>query len=279
MGGMDDLEIYYREYLPYVGAIWLSLLTVRFIWTKISPSIVPLPAHIGEEKKNNTRLSILYLLQLVGSVVFGEYVSRGQKWRLDYDECFVGWTPDLKIDEGVQWFYCWQLAFYCYLLTVLFLEEKKKDFVVMGIHHVITILLVSGAIVGRVQYIGAVLMLSFDKCDVLLEAAKIFNRLEWHATAASTFVLFVLAWIVYRVIEYPIYIIYAASRAHIIAGREVPAAPPSTILLAIIYVMQVYWSYFIIKKVIGFAKKGIKDGDDPRESDFKEFKEKQKKGN
>eukprot|EP01118_Nematostelium_gracile_P019061 TRINITY_DN8697_c0_g1_i1.p1 TRINITY_DN8697_c0_g1~~TRINITY_DN8697_c0_g1_i1.p1 ORF type:complete len:290 (+),score=52.38 TRINITY_DN8697_c0_g1_i1:42-872(+) len=275
---MGQLESFVASHIPSIGMIMIALFFVRYVWTIISPKVIPLPSHLGTEKKNNTRLSLLYLLQLIGSVLFGEYITRGQPWRLDYDQSFANWHPDMIIEEGVEWYYCWQIAFYAYQLCNLFIEERKKDFIVMGLHHVITIILVSMAVLGKVHYIGAVLMLSFDKSDVLLESAKIFNRLEFDKTSVFFFILFVISWIVYRVIEYPLYIISAAIRSESIAKRLVPVAYTSSILLIAIYFMQVYWSYFIIKKVIGFIKKGIKDdGGDPREEDFKEKKEKPKK--
>jgi hypothetical protein len=65
------------------------------------------------------------------------------------------------------------------------MDEKKKDFVAMFSHHVVTILLVILSGLGNMHRVGAVIMLTFDICDILLEMAKISHKVKLHDVSHS----------------------------------------------------------------------------------------------
>jgi hypothetical protein len=84
-------------------------------------------------------------------------------------------------------YYTYCLSFYFYGVTTVIMDEKKKDFFAMFAHHVATILLVVISGLGNMHRIGAVIMLTFDICDVFLELAKLSHKLKCHNVRNSSF--------------------------------------------------------------------------------------------
>jgi hypothetical protein len=235
-------------------------------------------AKIGDETWKNVVGSVYYLTTLVLSLCFGEFITRGAVWRQDYDYCFIGYSEKTDVEWGLRLYYSYAFSFYLFSLVCLFLDEKKKDFAAMALHHVVTLFLIWASAVGNMHKIGAIIMLSFDKSDILLEGAKICNRLKLHNSAGSLFVMFVVSWLNYRVYSYPVHVLGAVFRSQSLTETPIPHLHSCTFLLVIIWLLQLYWSWFIIKKVITIVKKGVADGgDDPREDNFKEHREKKKR--
>lgn len=257
--------------LPNVVIVIGILFILRTLFKKVG--IWFITAEIGLERKRNVVDSIFYVSTLLFSVVFGEYFTSQELWRHDYDHCFVGFPNRQENNWGLEAYYVYGIAFYTFSFLCLFLDEKKKDFNAMILHHIVTILLILVSGLGGMHRIGAVIMISFDKSDILLESAKICNRLKLHNSAAIFFVLFVISWIIYRVYDYPRYVLSSVFRAQQLSDSLVPQYEFCVVSLCVIYLLQIYWSWFIIKKLITMYKKGITAGEDPREDSFKEHEE------
>jgi len=257
--------------LPNVVIVIGFLFILRTLFKKVG--IWFISAEIGLERRRNVVDSIFYVSTLLFSVVFGEYFTGQELWRHDYDHCFVGFPNRQENNWGLEAYYVYGIAFYTFSFLCLFLDEKKKDFNAMILHHIVTILLILVSGLGGMHRIGAVIMISFDKSDILLESAKICNRLKLHNSAAVFFVLFVISWIIYRVYDYPRYVLSSVFRAQQLSDSPVPQYEFCVVSLCVIYLLQIYWSWFIIKKLITMYKKGITAGEDPREDSFKEHEE------
>lgn len=255
--------------LPHVFTCLTVLFLLRTLFKFLAKYTLSSISEIREETWHNVVSSVFYLITLLFSVAFGEYISRGTIWRENNDHCFTGY-PDEIISWGMKAYYTYSISFYLFSVVCLFLDEKKKDFTAMLVHHLVTIFLVGASAAGGMHRIGIIIMLSFDKSDILLEAAKICNRMKLHNCAATFFVFFVASWINFRVYSYPVYVLSSASRAEMLAGHSIPYYNLCFASLVVIWALQMYWSWFIVKKVIVMAKKGVTAGDDPREATFKE---------
>jgi len=269
----DSFEI---GFSPVNVSIVVGILFIaRVLFKTFGPRFIS--AEMGEERRNNVVDSIFYVFTLVFSVGFGEYFTREEAWRQDYDHCFIGFPNRQNINWGLQAYYVYGISFYTFSCICLFIDEKKKDFNAMLLHHVVTIMLILVSGMGGMLRIGAVIMISFDKSDILLETAKICHRFKLHNSAATFFVMFVASWIKYRVYEYPVYVIYSVFRAEQFSDLPLPYFDLCKVCLCVIYVLQIYWSWFIIVKLYTMYKKGVTAGDDPREDTFKEHQEIRKK--
>jgi hypothetical protein len=79
----------------------------------------------------------------------------------------------------------------------------------MVIHHIVTVLLVTGSFLTGHFRVGAVFMLTFDPADVPLHVAKQCKYLGWQTLADVNFVVFMVVFFVTRVIFYP-YLVWSA---------------------------------------------------------------------
>eukprot|EP01114_Cavostelium_apophysatum_P009230 TRINITY_DN22332_c0_g1_i2.p1 TRINITY_DN22332_c0_g1~~TRINITY_DN22332_c0_g1_i2.p1 ORF type:complete len:152 (+),score=14.83 TRINITY_DN22332_c0_g1_i2:422-877(+) len=149
-------------------------------------------------------------------------------------------------------------------MVVLF-ENRKKDFVAMFVHHCIT--LVTLFLAGYIECyrMPIVIMLLFDQCDVVLEVAKLFNKCKEDLLATGTFAFFVLVWMRNRLYYYPRYIIPMCMNAEVVSGHEIPYHKVHIGIILMLCVLNIYWSYFIIRKlIVTLGKNGMASGD-PRE--------------
>jgi len=217
--------------LVVIGLLFLA----RFLFKTFGPRFIS--SDFGEETRRNVIDSIFYVFTLLFSVCFGEYFTREEVWRQDYDHCFIGFPDRQSINWGLQAYYVYGISFYTFSCICLFIDEKKKDFTAMLLHHIVTILLILVSGIGGMHRIGAVIMISFDKSDILLETAKICNRLKLHNSATTFFVMFVLSWINYRVYEYPRFVLYSVFRAPQLSDSPVPFFELCEVCLCIIYIL------------------------------------------
>ena len=88
-------------------------------------------------------------------------------------------TVPKVISHELKVYYTYCISFYLYGVITTLIDEHKKDFVAMLLHHIVTIGLIYMSACGNMHRIGAVIMLTFDICDILLEAATISHRVKF----------------------------------------------------------------------------------------------------
>ena len=92
------------------------------------------------------------------------------------------WTPhpySQANNASLHLFYLVQLAIWidtCF--SHCFIEERHKDYVMMYVHHLVTILLVWGSYSNNYMRVGVVVLFLHDFSDVFLDLLKIFNYLK-----------------------------------------------------------------------------------------------------
>jgi len=210
--------------------------------------------------------SLFYVLCLITAVTFGEMTTGSEPWRTDYVLCYVGWPSQQVHSYGIKLYYTFCFSFYMYSLILLFVEEKKKDFFAMALHHIVTMITIF--LSGYVEHyrIGVCIMMLFDYCDIALEVAKLFNKTKEDTACILTFTAFVILWTRNRLYLYPFYILPSVVNAEVLSNHEVPYHKVHIGILSIIFFLQLYWSYFIVKKLVTLSKTGIKNtGGDPRD--------------
>ncbi|VDM22263.1 unnamed protein product [Hydatigera taeniaeformis] len=77
--------------------------------------------------------------------------------------------PHHKMSRCIFWYYMVELAYYVSGLIWVFLEVKRKDFIVMLTHHVVTVALIAFSYLTNYFRIGSVIMLLHDSADFWLE--------------------------------------------------------------------------------------------------------------
>ena len=126
------------------------------------------------------------------------------------------------ITNDVWWYYMLSLSFYWALLFSVFEDIKRKDFLEMMIHHIITILLLVLSWTCNLVRVGTLVLVIHDCADIFLESAKMMKYIKWQRTCDILFGIFTLTWIGTRLVMYPFWIL----NRYLISFRipiEVPA--------------------------------------------------------
>ncbi|KAA0172953.1 hypothetical protein FNF27_05590 [Cafeteria roenbergensis] len=113
-------------------------------------------------------------------------------------------------------FYAAQLAVWIYTgFVCAFLDERKKDFLVMMAHHVITVALVGFSASHNFIAIGLIVLWVHDVSDIFVDLLKITNYFGLHGLKGMlivelSFASCLVAWVYFRLFQYPAVCLRAA---------------------------------------------------------------------
>ncbi|XP_065875912.1 ceramide synthase 1 LOH3-like [Euphorbia lathyris] len=108
--------------------------------------------------------------------------------------------------------YMYAAGFYTYsIFALIFWETRRSDFGVSMSHHVATVILIVLSYILRFARIGSVVLALHDASDIFLEITKMSKYSGAEAMASFAFILFVLSWIILRLIYYPFWILWSTS--------------------------------------------------------------------
>ncbi|RHY32482.1 hypothetical protein DYB32_002530 [Aphanomyces invadans] len=174
----------------------------------------------------------------------------------------------------------WQLAIWIYTaFSCKFLEEVRKDYLIMMTHHVVTIALVTWSFAMGFLPVGVLVLLLHDASDVPLDLLKMANylKLEDRKGFFVTEVLFAImlsVWVYFRVYLYPAKLIYTSfwenreacclpHEAHDLNVVFPYPGPPSwlafNILLGSLYLLHIWWTFLILRLLKGVLTKSVHD--------------------
>jgi ceramide synthetase len=190
------------------------------------------------------------------------------------DALWAGWPPRATFAShttpAFRRYWCAEAAWYLASLAMLFVwEHRRSDFGAMAAHHVITVALIAGATLARLERPGAAVMALHDPADVFLEAAKIASYAGWHRLATACFACLVAVWAVTRLGVLPA-IAYDgwARSASLAAAPRIPAARPLCALLFVLVGLHLFWFRLILRIAVSqLVAGGGRVTQDVRESD------------
>lgn len=171
-----------------------------------------------------------------------------------------------SIHNDIWWYYMISMAFYWSLTFSHFLDNKRKDFWQMFIHHVLTLVLIALSWICNLHRVGSLVLIVHDFADILLEAAKFLKYANLQKACDIIFGLFTISWIVTRLGMYP-RIIYSST---VEAPQILPMYPVYYIfnsLLIMLLVLHFIWTYMILQVVVQTIKAGQMEGDVRSSSD------------
>ena len=179
---------------------------------------------------------------------FGMYSLWDKPWLWDMRECWWHY-PYHSYDNDVWWYYMIEMTFYWSLCVSQFFDVKRKDFWEMFIHHVTTIALMAFSWTCNLTRVGTLVLAVHDVADVFLEAAKMFKYAEKQRVCDALFGTFTVTWIITRLGVYPTWILYSTTIQAPQLLEMFPAYYFFNLLLSILLVLHVIWTYFILKIV------------------------------
>ncbi|KAG8452729.1 hypothetical protein GDO86_004501 [Hymenochirus boettgeri] len=167
-------------------------------------------------------------------------------WFWDTRQCWYNY-PYQPLTSGLYYYYIMQLAFYWSLMFSQFTDIKRKDFLIMFVHHLATISLISFSYVNNMVRVGTLVMCLHDASDFSLEAAKLTNYAKYQRLCDSFFLFFALVFVTTRLVIYPLWILNTT----MFESWELIGPYPSwwlfNGLLLILQVLHIIWSYLIIR--------------------------------
>ncbi|KAK3037116.1 hypothetical protein RJ639_031535, partial [Escallonia herrerae] len=120
--------------------------------------------------------------------------------------------PDQKMKLKLKGLYLFSAGFYIYsIFTLVFWETRRSDFKVSMGHHISTIILLLLSYTFRFARVGSVILALHEGSDVFLQFGKISKYCGFERIASFSFVLFVMSWLILRLIYYPFWILWSTS--------------------------------------------------------------------
>nr|GEV50334.1 LAG1 longevity assurance homolog 3-like [Tanacetum cinerariifolium] len=171
---------------------------------------------IGTEERNKKiqkfKESAWKCVYYLSAEIFALAITYHEPWLTNTNNFWVGpgtqrW-PDQKAKLKLKGLYMYTAGFYMYsIFALIFWETRRSDFGVSMGHHVATLVLITTSYVTRFVRIGSVVLALHDASDVFLEVGKMSKYSGAEGLASCSFILFVLVWILLRLIYYPFWIL------------------------------------------------------------------------
>jgi hypothetical protein len=161
--------------------------------------------------------------------------------------------------EQVIKYYTLAFGFYVYQLAAVLLEKRKKDFWVMLLHHLCTMVLLVMSWHQQETRLGSLIMWLHDLADPFLEGSKLLHKNGMRTASEITFVVFATVFWISRLCLYPVWILKTVIREDKTMQFVIP--------LVLLQVMHVYWFIIIVRMSIRFWRVGTIDKDDRSDSD------------
>lgn len=173
-------------------------------------------------------------------------------WMWDTRECWQNY-PFQPLSPEQHSYYLVELAFYWSLMFSQFIDIKRKDFVIMLVHHLATILLITFSYGNNMIRAGSMVMCVHDASDIFLEAAKMANYAKYQRLCDGLFVFFSISFFICRLVIFPFWIIHSV----LVESWEI-AGPYRAWwllngLLLVLQCLHIIWFYLIM----GIAIKAI----------------------
>ncbi|XP_018541478.1 ceramide synthase 5 [Lates calcarifer] len=182
-------------------------------------------------------------------------------WMWDTRQCWHKY-PFQPLSPGQYNHYLAELAFYWSLMFSQFTDIKRKDFVVMLIHHLATIILITFSYANNMLRAGTLVMCVHDASDIFLEAAKLANYAKYQRLCDGLFVVFSISFFLTRLVIFPFWIVYSV----LFESWEIVGPYQAwwlfNGLLLVLQTLHIIWFYLITRIAIKAIFKGKVSKDD-----------------
>jgi len=170
----------------------------------------------------------------------------------------------------VRCYYILYAARYFQAVISVLIEPKRKDFIQMMVHHVVTLVVIFFSYFMALNHIGVVVMFILDPADVPLHLAKLCRYTAvatkqrlWQFMGDRLFEIFAVSFFVTRMIFYG-YVCWSAqfeSWGYYHKFNEVPrhylyATYTCLMLLHVLLALQVYWCSLLVKVIVKMLRDG-----------------------
>ncbi|XP_015250233.1 ceramide synthase 5-like [Cyprinodon tularosa] len=182
-------------------------------------------------------------------------------WMWDTRHCWYNY-PFQPLSPGQYNYYVAELAFYWSLMVSQFTDIKRKDFMIMLVHHLATIFLITISYGNNMLRAGTLVMCVHDASDIFLEAAKLANYAKYQRLCDTMFVVFSISFFIARLVIYPFWIVHSV----LFESWEIIGPYRAwwllNGLLLVLQVLHIIWFYTITRIAVKAIFKGKVSKDD-----------------
>ena len=191
--------------------------------------------------------------QLTYHVVFtlyGTVVLHDKIWLSDITQCWMNY-PKHPLLSDVNNYYLAGFSFYMSSTLTFLYQSKRKDSLQMLLHHLVTLLLIMFSYSINFIRIGTLVLLIHECGDIPLLIAKIFVILKKKWLTDVIFVIFVITWIITRIIIYPLWILRSSIFDSYLVGYQKTDLGYlffNSLLLSL-FVFHCIWTFYIVQVI------------------------------
>ncbi|XP_061893930.1 ceramide synthase 5 isoform X3 [Entelurus aequoreus] len=157
-------------------------------------------------------------------------------WMWDTRHCWYGY-PYQVMTPGLYRYYVAELAFYWSLMFSQFTDIRRKDFLAMLAHHLVTVGLISFSYANNM-------------------AAKLANYAKYQRLCDFLFIVFSVAFFITRLVIYPLWVLNSTMFESWAIVGPFPSWWLFNVLLLVLQVLHVIWSYLIARIAIKAVLRG-----------------------
>ncbi|KAG8652308.1 ASC1-like protein isoform X1 [Manihot esculenta] len=283
MGFMDyvkSIEWEHESYPAYEDYIVLPLFALfftsvrffldRFVFQKVARRLIfgkghqTLDVESDERRKKIRKFkeSAWKCIYFLSGEILILAVTCNEPWFTNTKFFWVGpgsqaW-PDQKMKLKLKAVYMYAAGFYTYsIFALIFWETRRSDFGVSMSHHVATVILIVLSYIFRFVRVGSVVLALHDASDIFLEIGKMSKYSGAEGIASFAFILFVLSWIILRLIYYPFWVLWSTSYEVVqtLDKEKHPVDGPIyyyvfNTLLYCLLVLHIYWWVLIFRMLV-----------------------------
>ncbi|XP_043979017.1 ceramide synthase 5 [Gambusia affinis] len=182
----------------------------------------------------------------LGIFIYGFQFLWQCPWMWDTRHCWYNY-PYQVMTPGLYHYYVTELAFYWSLMFSQFTDIKRKDFLIMFIHHLATVSLISFSYANNMARVGSLVLCVHDASDFLLEAAKMANYTKYQRLCDCLFIVFSVVFFITRLVIYPVWVLNSTMFESWAIIGPYPSWWVFNVLLLLLQVMHVFWAYLIFR--------------------------------
>ncbi|KAJ1956952.1 Sphingosine N-acyltransferase lag1 [Dispira parvispora] len=255
-------EEQYRNTLDDVYFVVFGLLLFTFIRASIMKYLLSPLAEFCQVKEAGKKARFCEQLWLViyytVSWSVGMYLMHEMPHWMNTKAFWDGY-PHISMTWRFKAYYLLSISFWLQQFYVLQIEERRKDYYQMLLHHVVTCALLLSSYCSHFTRIGNAILCTMDFADIFLSGAKVLRYIKMQLLCDILFGVFVIVWIITRHIIYGIivYSIYDESVVLLHAAPENPeefyySYPGRAYFLTLLISLQfiiIYWFVLIIRVI------------------------------
>jgi hypothetical protein len=179
----------------------------------VEPLLGRLARRLGARDKVDAHKFATQSINLVFHLFSGAWLAltiRREKWLTDFSRVWHQWDQG-KDPNSYYILYCCETGYHLQRLLSLFSHARKKDFLEMLLHHVVTVGLMTSSIVAGSLRIGMMVLCVHDLSDALGCVCKLTTATHRKTATVAVFIPTMGLWYYTRLYILPFYVIPAAA--------------------------------------------------------------------